>query len=282
MELAQIMRVVPLGGENLELFRPFFPEDFLPRLEDGRMGGLGLVYRKTACGALLYGAEGEIVTLHWVYVAPDYRRRRLGSLLLGELTAAAWAARRPVRLAAAVPGEEAALLAFLERAGFRLTPQGGAGRFTLGELRASPLLKRGGRALTLEEVPEPALRRFLRRLDRAGELLLDPADRAGLWDALSTVTVRENELASCLLLRRTEEGLSVEFLYLDPASAGPDFAALLGRSAAQAAAAGLPDGTVISADCVEPRAAELLRRLVPGRTEAPFYGGELDPETKEA
>ena len=281
MELQERFQTVRLTQENIEYFRSFFPEEFLPHIESGEYSGIGMVYHKIACGVLLASDEGDALFLQWLYIAPDYRRRGFAGLLMMGVRAQAVTRRIPIRTGITISAAKEEMLAFLRQYGFQLEAEGCSNVFTLGQLRASAFVRKQSRkAYTLKEKPQ--IQSFLNMLEKEGKLLIDLSEQNELWDALSTFTVQDAKINSCLLLRSAGENLlEVAFLYLHAKTsteAAMNFMAMLGRSLESAQELGLPDTMELRADCITPQTEALLQKMLLDKKETVLYRGIWLPQ----
>ena len=129
----------------LPAFLPYLLPEAARAVAEGTEGvaALGAVTadRKT-CGAVAGALEGDTLTVFSLFVDPAARRQGVASLLLEGLWDACPAKRREARWALPRP-EFDALAAFLAARGFDAAPgEDCAWRFSTGELRRSPSLRR--------------------------------------------------------------------------------------------------------------------------------------------
>lgn len=80
------MNVTPITPENLPYFKPFLLPESAQALEENLpLAAIGLVSEETGCGALTGYLTEHYFVISSFFVAPDYRRRGGGTLMLETL-----------------------------------------------------------------------------------------------------------------------------------------------------------------------------------------------------
>ncbi|MCD8249235.1 MAG: GNAT family N-acetyltransferase, partial [Lachnospiraceae bacterium] len=153
-----------IGQDNLAGFRNLLLPEAAEALEKGEpLGALGLTEEGVACGAAAAWLSGETLEIRSFYVAPEYRRRGGGRLLME--TFLRFAARHGAALEfsyTATRPEHDAIPPFLDVLGFiRIDSEETIYSLTVRELAESPFFK-GTRpdasaVLSFEQLPPRAL-----------------------------------------------------------------------------------------------------------------------------
>ncbi len=153
-----------IGQDNLDSFRSLLLPEATVALEKGEpLSALGLTCEGTACGAAAAWLAGETMEIRSFYVAPDYRRRGGGRLLMETLLH--FAARHGATLECSytrTTPEHDTIPPFLKELGFaRIDTEETLYALTVGELKESPFFKETAQessvALPFEEIPARAL-----------------------------------------------------------------------------------------------------------------------------
>lgn len=211
------MEVFALTVENVQDFYPLLPEDILlpdaengivllgASEEDGQDG-------ERACGALvLQMADEDTWFLTWLLVAPEQRRRGVGSALV-ELACdiAGQMDMQVVSLFSRSLQEETNdLYPFFEKQGFSLRPREGRSySILLGQIGLEDFFRReskGENILTLHEVSGTLLAQFNETLAAQGQLLTAPISTDWAMGDVSAVYISEEKIAACVAFDRMRE-----------------------------------------------------------------------------
>ena len=131
------MELTRITKDNLEFFRPFFPQG----QATPDQAGVGLIDDKgmPCAAAVLSGMDGE-AALDWIYVHPDHRRRGVGSELLQKIEELL--KKETDAFSASYPANLAGMDDFLMANGFFLTEGNIVCTVPLAELQALPEVKK--------------------------------------------------------------------------------------------------------------------------------------------
>lgn len=196
------MKVGSIDQTNWPKFAPLMLPLVAQALERGEsVALLGLTEGDVACGAAAFYMNGSRIEVLSFYVAPDYRGRGGGSLLLTEIGSMAGSglvsAYEIVLNFAATTEDHQELIRFLENMGYqqRITHDGNCYYVTLGQLLASPY-KRQVKTLPPNVVP-------LSRLSGAElHVLKYHAGKDGAWIPVESLSDPEVERdVSCAVVK---------------------------------------------------------------------------------
>lgn len=192
------------------------------------------VAQGAVCGQLSR-EDDRVLELLSLYVAPDHRRRGLGSTLLLELLdfyiERTGGELRRVEIA--FTGEQEELSAFLARAGFAFEdiPDTGSWLLPVSALKDTPLMTLGkARApgytmLPAGELPDVKLRQLAGLLERHGADYLSAEEYGKILPRLSHVLFNDRqEPVGCALFTRREQVVCLSQFFISttyPALAGP-------------------------------------------------------------
>ena len=276
MEQKSPLSMVQLNSENLQYFTVFFPEEYLRSIETEEISGIGVVYENISCGVLLYNISEDTVKLHWLYMAPDYRRKGFAAFLHSRIRIYAKVYGCDITTVLPITENNEDVLSFLRSEGYAIEENGAGFEFSLKNIDTSRFVRNtAGKAYTLQEAG--SINAFLNQLRKDGELLIDPEEISEMSPYLSTITVHDANVSGCMLIRQEDaKNAEIAFLYLDGNSAAKsavDFMNMLNRSIESAEQIGIAKDITIHASCVTPTVAKLVKNFVKGARETVFYRG---------
>lgn len=261
-------------GSVVDAHASAFGPLLLPEVQAGLAEGepfvvLGLVEGEIACGALAgLWLEGAFQILSF-YVAPEYRRKSGGRLLIETLVTALTQLGRPANLEIAyteTKAEHGDLTLFLEALGFQMgTEDHPITTVTLAQLGQNPFFK--GKptpfagALPMAEVPEVTLKNMVRKF----QVLEDGAMAEGLLSPtldkrISVVYQGQDNDTAFVLIDQLEEN----HICLSMAMAAqPTVLVQLLRMAFSLAMEHHPETTTLTVQAVNSSGMGLLEKLIP-------------------
>ena len=258
----------------LPAFLPYLLPEAARAVAEGMEGvaALGAVTadRKT-CGAVAGALEGDTLTVFSLFVDPAARRQGVASLLLEGLWDACPAKRREARWALPRP-EFDALAAFLAARGFDAAPgEDCAWRFSTGELRRSPSLRRAFSPAFRPDgnvLPLAALTGEERR-DLEGDPAIDPRLRLGglrdrLTPELSFFYRYGGRAAAYFVCGQTGPREAAVLAAVSRSGTGPAAFLHLAAAAIHAGLARFGGDFTCWADAVNGQTVQLLQRLSGG------------------
>ena len=196
------MKVGLIDQEQWPLFAPLLLPIVTKALEHGdAVAVLGLTEEDVACGAVAYYMDGNRLEIISFYVAPDYRGRGGGTLLLTTLARLARKGPAPAYEIAldfsSTHEEHEALIHFLEHMGYQQRPthNGNYYYMTLAQMLASPY-RQPVKKLPSNVVP-------LRQLDSTElHMLQHHAAQNGTWIPVQSLSAPEVEQdVSCAIVK---------------------------------------------------------------------------------
>ena len=259
-----------LPREDLGVFRALL----LPETADALAAGeavtaLGLTENGLALGAAAGYLTGDRFHVSSLYVAPAFRRRGGGALLLDTLQVLAVPYSGGLECAFTVTQpDHQTLIPFLEREGFFPEALADAAlyRTTLGEIAQVPFFAgaEGGYGTPLDQLDEAALSLVERTLRSADTPLPEGGLHAPALDrALSAAVLRDNvPQALALVEHPAAGGLMLSSAW--SAGAAPAALPMLLRSVLVRALAQEGGETALTVQTVSPASAALVRTLLPG------------------
>ena len=216
------MKIVPITNANMTAFSPLIPQEFLRQ----RVVLLGAMEEATGCGLVAFEMLRDRCIIGWLWVAPEWRGRGIGTALLDAACAEVFARREHVQLCYQAAGEGRERLdLMLMRRGFLLLNKDVFRCEVTGEaLLNSPLMKharvqkpKGVRILPLSQVDAYVIRAGATLCEEHGDYQASRADYAGAdWERSMALLV-ETKMKGCVLLRKAGETGCYELtmFYLD-------------------------------------------------------------------
>lgn len=220
------MKAFALTRETIRFFYPLLPEEL--RLTEPEEGVVLLGAAETdetgehhACGVMVLSlADERTMLLHWLLVAPDYRRRGAGSAMLQ--LACELAGQMGMQILCAFSGEpetggDEAQSRLFQKHGFALERRtSGNYSISLEALGQEAFFQREqklpGNVLTLAETPARLIETLNRTLEEQGLLLDGPVTKEQTAGDVSLVYTEENVITACVIFREPGEGM-VELSY---------------------------------------------------------------------
>lgn len=265
-----------IGPNEADHAAPLLTAEAVENIKRGEAFGMALVeegeVRAAACARLLPENE-EVLELLSLYVAPAFRRRKLGGTLLMELleeTMNATDGGLHWVVATFMPGTEG-VEPLLAKAGFRMEQdeQAISWQIPVSELADGPLLKRpasvpaGCSLHTLEELPDYCLRQLVQELARNSVDDLTAAEMRQALQAASYVLLdRKNQPKACAIFSaQGEDGVYLSQFFAAGGNAAASIAVL--RAGVQALLAQLPGNTVLEIPTLTDSSARLVQTLAP-------------------
>ena len=266
------MEIGVLTREVLPVFSTLLLPEAAAQLEaDEPPLALGLTEDNLACGALAGRMEGDLFAVTSLFVAPDYRRRGGGTMLLRALADVLRADGGVFGVSIAfnctLPEHET-LCAFLAARGFAEQDDHGENIYltTVGEALASPFFasrSAGGAVRRFSELPDAALRAAERDALRAGAPLpKTPLVSESIDRELSAALVENGGVKALAVFDRSCGCLTLACAW--SGTAGPAaLPKLLRASAARLAEVHAADEP-FAVQAVTQEAARLVQALLPG------------------
>lgn len=272
------VQLFSVGPRQADHMAPLLTAEAVDLLRAGEAFGLAVVEEGEARGAACarLAPESDLcLELISLYVAPRYRRRRLGGTLLLELLEACGEELDgTVSSVEAFFSPEPGLEALLAKAGFRLERAGETMRsrvVPVADLAGSPLMKLGGappngcRLLPLEALPSIHIRRLCQALEQAGVDYMGPRQLSGALPGVSFVLLDASlRPAACAIFTGQGDRLCLSQFYVAGAKAAGAAAVL--RAAAGALLERYP-GARLEIPLLAASSAGLAERLLGGAGE---------------
>jgi N-acetylglutamate synthase-like GNAT family acetyltransferase len=290
------MEAFTLTRETIRFFEPLLPEEF--RLTEPEEGVVLLGVAETdptgahhACGtAALSLADEQTMLLHWLLVAPEYRRRGAGSAMLQ--LACELAGQMGMQILCVFSGEPESAgddpqYRFFKKHGFAMEQRtSGSYSVSLEALGREAFFQReqtiSGSVLTLAETPARLIETLNRTLEEQGLLLDGPITKEQTVGDVSLVYTEEETITACVIFREPGEGM-VELSYAySGRKASLQMPALLLRAQRLLSRRYGPE-TELVIPCVTDASRRLVEALVPSAVvKHRAYRAYWRPETAKA
>jgi GNAT superfamily N-acetyltransferase len=265
------MQIGCITEDNLQFFRTLLLPAALDLLADGEaLTALGLVQDEVACGAAAGHLTEDSFEIMSLYVAPDYRRKGGGRLLLDTyaelLSATPDATIHSMTISYTVTQKEHEdLMPFLTSMGFvsqkEMSP---ILRCTVGETTAAPFFTKNGETssvMTFSEVPKSYLVHATKKAVRLGiPMPAQPFEDEKTEKDISVCMIENGEIKSLLSFDFSCDGLlTLSCAY----SENPIHLPMLFRRACQLASKKYPPETPFAVQTVNSMSADLLQAVLP-------------------
>lgn len=255
--------------ETCGIFQTLLLPDVAAALKQGKpLLALGLTEDNVACGAAAGELQGDVFTVTSFYVAPDYRRRGGGTMLIDTLRTLLKEHCRSLEISYTVTlPEHQALAPFLTAMGFLCRPDYGETIYglTLGSLEENSFFAR--KQKTPANVRpfaqiSPALLREVYQAARAREeaYLPVPLTDPALDAAVSMAVVTDNAVRSFAAVLSPQPGL-LELAWVQ--SGRPQDMAPMLLAVYAAARGSYPPETLLTIQAVNAASAKLLLAMLP-------------------
>ena len=264
-----------IGPNEADHAAPLLTAEAVESIKSGEAFGMALVevgeVRAAACARLLPENEAVLEILS-LYVAPAFRRRALGGMLLELLEETMNATDGGLRwvTAAFLPGTEG-VEPLLTKAGFRMEQdeQVISWQLPVADLAGSPLLTRpasvpaGCSLHTLEELPDYCLRQLVQELTENGVNDLTAAEmRQALQNSSYILLDQKNQPKACAIFSKAgEDGVYLSQFFTTAGNAAAAMAVL--QAGGKALLAQLPGETVLEIPTLTASSARLVQKLIP-------------------
>ena len=278
-----------IGPDEADHAAPLLTAEAVTYIKNNEAFGLALVEEGKARAAVCanFSPEDEaILEIISLYVAPDYRRRKLGGTLLMELLEAVLSETEGnlKGVIASFMPETEGVEALLTKAGFEIKTDEQAQTFRLpvSELADSPLLKRkksvpeGYILRSLQGTSDTTLRQLMEELKRNRVDDLVPEEMAQALSDCSFVLLNEKlEPKACAILHALgEQGIYLSQFFTAEGSTAAGMAVL--QSAAKAVWNRFSGETVLEIPVLTESSAALVRKLLPASQSIGLMRAELD------
>lgn len=261
------MKLSAIGSATLPVYETLLLPEVFQLLQSGELQvALGLVEGNTACGALSGYVSGGAFHLTSLFVAPGFRGRGGGRMLLEGLCAALPPSVVEIQVRYCVTRPDHELLqGFLNHLGFtHLKVTNPVYRSSLSEVTAAPFFAHGGKgkgAIPFCELPPHAIKEAGQRLAAVGPIPFDqPLHLHQLDSDVSMGLLRNGEIASFAVVDHSFGG-ALTLSYLQ-ASALADPPILL-RAIFERAAKKYPQEEFFYFQTIGPASAALVCGLLP-------------------
>ncbi len=208
------MELTGIGIENIEAFLPLMPTS---GATDYRVA-IGAIEDDKAVGVALYNDLGDALMLDYIYVAPEYRRRGIGSAMIDDFLKEI-EGTGAVAIHINYPEQSEELHKFFEASGFRLYRDGISWRIPVEALLNSKSLAKLLKAPSKNKVLTMAeLNRHEQQILRNAMVKekMDPSivGDSTLCDALSLVTlnVEKDAPMACIFSQKSRNEICVLYL----------------------------------------------------------------------
>ena len=278
-----------IGPDEADHAAPLLTAEAVTYIKNDEAFGMALVEEGEARAAVCAGFAPEdkgILEIISLYVAPDYRRRKLGGTLLMELLEKVMSetdGELKGVTASFLPGTEG-VEALLTKAGFEIQTdeQVQTFRLSVSELADSPLLKRkksvpeGYILRSLKGTSDTTLRQLMEELRRNHVDDLEPEEMAQALSDCSFVLLNEKlEPKACAILHALgEQGIYLSQFFTAEGSTAAGMAVL--QSAAKAVLNRFSGETVLEIPTLTESSAALVRKLLPASQSIGLMRAELD------
>lgn len=278
-----------IGPDEADHAAPLLTAEAVTYIKNNEAFGLALVEEGKARAAVCanFSPEDEaILEIISLYVAPDYRRRKLGGTLLMELLEAVLSETEGnlKGVIASFMPETEGVEALLTKAGFEIKTDEQAQTFRLpvSELADSPLLKRkksvpeGYILRSLKGISDTTLRQLAEELkrNRVDDLSLEEMGQA-LPDCSYVLLNGKLEPKACAIFHAMgENGIYLSQFFTADGSTAAGMAVL--QAAAKALLNRFPDETVLEIPTLTESSAGLVKKLLPSSKSTGLMHAVLD------
>ena len=278
-----------IGPDEADHAAPLLTAEAVTYIKNNEAFGLALVEEGKARAAVCanFSPEDEaILEIISLYVAPDYRRRKLGGTLLMELLEAVLSETEGnlKGVIASFMPETEGVEALLTKAGFEIKRDEQAQTFRLpvSELADSPLLKRkksvpeGYILRSLKGISDTTLRQLAEELkrNRVDDLSLEEMGQA-LPDCSYVLLNGKLEPKACAIFHAMgENGIYLSQFFTADGSTAAGMAVL--QAAAKALLNRFPDETVLEIPTLTESSAALVKKLLPASEATGLMHAVLD------
>jgi len=248
---------------NLEFFKSYIPPGIYSKLSRQNVLAIGAVEDTTAIGVMVVEIKDKAVMILWVFVADDYRRRGVASMLFVELENAAIADNlTEIRTAFSEEDNAEIMTALLEKHEYICAPIPSSGIYTikLADVKWSVLEKArtNEQLMTWADVPNVLLRVYGSKLAKEKEITVDLPLIKDDYLPYSMAAVQSGEITGvCLYKPVSDTRAELNFLRGNTASLG-----VMLRSSLEAIKAEYPVDVRISMSGADGSGLKLLRGLV--------------------
>lgn len=210
-------RYLLLQGQEADAYAHMVPAWLLEewRTEEG-VQLWGMADAGSPCGAAVLRNEEGVITLHYLYVAREYRGEGKGAAFLAELLFRAYHSGALVFQVRYIPGEYPKLERLLTGYPFQKEEEMlGIFTCTLGELAGNKYLQGAyGNVKALSQCTEESLRAFYQEIVTKEENLVEmPVKREDYLADCCAVAMEKGKPAGLLLVREgTDGGMEIPFL----------------------------------------------------------------------
>ena len=278
-----------IGPDEADHAAPLLTAEAVTYIKNNEAFGLALVEEGKARAAVCanFSPEDEaILEIISLYVAPDYRRRKLGGTLLMELLEAVLSETEGnlKGVIASFMPETEGVEALLTKAGFEIQTDEQAQTFRLpvSELADSPLLKRkksvpkGYILRSLKGTSDTTLRQLMEELRRNHVDDLEPEEMEQALSDCSFVLLNEKlEPKACAIFRAMgEQGIYLSQFFVADGSTAAGMAVL--QAAAKAILNRFSGETVLEIPVLTESSAALVRKLLPSSQSTGLMRAVLD------
>ena len=287
-ELTEV-QLYGIGPDEADHAAPLLTAEAVTYIKNNEAFGLALVEEGKARAAVCanFSPEDEaILEIISLYVAPDYRRRKLGGTLLMELLEAVLSETEGnlKGVIASFMPETEGVEALLTKAGFEIKRDEQAQTFRLpvSELADSPLLKRkksvpeGYILRSLKGISDTTLRQLAEELkrNRVDDLSLEEMGQA-LPDCSYVLLNGKLEPKACAIFHAMgENGIYLSQFFTADGSTAAGMAVL--QAAAKALLNRFPDETVLEIPTLTESSAGLVKKLLPSSKSTGLMHAVLD------
>ena len=268
------MDVTIINSENRAYFQSFLLPDVYALLEKGLpISAIGLVDHDTACGALAGYQEDSTFRIASFFIAPSYRNKGGGALLLQTIKQVLKTipSLTVLQVRYTVTREDhEALHSFLHHMGFKdVTPEETIYSVALSDLQhVSFLNPKRLNAYPPELMPFSKIPDILiKQLDRAmlvedGRPLAEPLEQSSIDKDISIGYVVQKKIAAYLLFDHSFDGqLTLAYANSGTSNNAPELFSVMLRQAFQLALAKYSPETKLVIQAVTPLAASLVQRI---------------------
>ena len=278
-----------IGPDEADHAAPLLTAEAVTYIKNNEAFGLALVEEGKARAAVCanFSPEDEaILEIISLYVAPAYRRRKLGGTLLMELLEAVLSETEGnlKGVIASFMPETEGVEALLTKAGFEIKRDEQALTFRLpvSELADSPLLKRkksvpeGYILRSLKGISDTTLRQLAEELkrNRVDDLSLEEMEQA-LPDCSYVLLNEKLEPKACAIFHAMgENGIYLSQFFTADGSTAAGMAVL--QAAAKALLNRFPDETVLEIPTLTESSAGLVKKLLPSSKSTGLMRAVLD------